>query len=1161
VNLLEAYLHELREIRASGAAVKELSYYLPLANLLNEVGRQLRPRVRCIQQMQSVGAGTPDFGLFTADQFRRAADLEPLSGIKPARGVGEIKGLAEDPYQVMHTPQLARYLAEYRLVLVTNYREFVLVSPDRAGQPVVLESYELAAGQSEFWALAAHPRQAQARHAQPFLEFLRRALWHAAPLSDPKDLAWLLASYAREAGAHLEHVGELPGLAALRRDMEEALGIQFQGEKAGHFFRSTLVQTLFYGLFSAWMLWHHEQPLREDAFDWRLSSYYLRVRVIQALFWQLSNPTRLQALGLMDYLERAGAALNRVERPAFFARFDLGQAVQYFYEPFLEAYDPQLRKELGVWYTPPEIVRYMVARVDAVLRQELGAADGLADPGVLVLDPCCGTGAYLVETLKCIAATLQTRGEEALLGYHLKQAAMQRVFGFELLTAPFVIAHLQLGLLLQQYGAPLAAGERAGVYLTNALTGWQLHDGAPAGGKPRQLALPAMPELAEEHDAADQVKQHARILVVLGNPPYNAFAGVAQSDEERALVQPYKAGLIERWGIKKFNLDDLYVRFFRLAERRIAEMTGRGVVCFISNHSWLSDPSFVVMRQHLLSNFDCFWVENMHGDRKISEYAPDGHTSETIFAMSGFSPGIRQGVAISLWLKSGNGCSPRVLFRDDLEAAKADERRAQLLASLQEPDFDGHYQAASPTERNRFSFRPAEVCGHYAEWPRLTDLCAIPPSNGLMEKRAGGLMAVDHDVLERRMRMYFNLTVSWDSLKSLGTGLTEDAACFDAQATRTKALGSETYHPDHLRRYILRPFDTRWCYYSTVPSLWNRPRPSLWAQHWEGNTYLMSRFKASKSPEGPPFYFARVLADDHSLSPDAACFPFRVRSAIQHNHHVTQIALMEVAPAASANLSPAARTYLAGLGVADPDAEAELAPGLRPFELLWLHALAVGYAPAYLAENADGIRQDWPRIPLPDSLERLLASAALGRQVAALLDSEMPVPGVTAGAIRPELKCVAVLSRVGGGPLTPGSDDLAVTAGWGHAGQGGVVMPGRGRLVKRPLTPLEVFPPRPLGEGAGGEGHTCDVYLNDRAYYRNLPPAVWEFTIGGYQVVKKWLSYRERALLRRPLSAAEAGEFTHIARRLAALVLLQPALDASYRVVEAAAYAWPAAAR
>ena len=483
----------------------------------------------------------------------------------------------------------------------------------------------------------------------------------------------------------------------------------------------------------------------------------------------MAKPSRLGRLGLVEVLDWSAGVLNRVkERGEFFKNFEAAHAVQYFYEPFLEAYDPELRKELGVWYTPPEIVKYQVARVDTVLREELDLPDGLADPNVIVLDPCCGTGAYLVEVLRNIASTLRDKGGDALVASDLKQAAINRVFGFEILPAPFVVSHLQLGLMLQTEGAPLSQrkGERVGVYLTNALTGWE-----PPKGVKATLSLP-YPELVEERDAAEHVKRDKRILVVLGNPPYNAFAGVSP-DEEQGLVEPYKANLNKPtsaggWGIKKFNLDDLYIRFFRLAERRIAEMSGKGVVSFISNQSWVSEPSFVVLRQHLLESFDKFWIENLHGNRKISEYAPDGRTSETVFAISGFSVGIQQGVATSLWVKNGKQRKgpAQVRFRDDIDAAKADERRQQLLDSLKAKKFDAAYPLAKPSRENRFSFRREDVATHYTAWPSMGDLWALPPSNGLMEKRAGALIDIDRAALELRMRDYFDPNLSWEEYKA-----------------------------------------------------------------------------------------------------------------------------------------------------------------------------------------------------------------------------------------------------------------------------------------------------------------------------------------------------------------------------------------------------------
>ena len=502
--------------------------------------------------------------------------------------------------------QVDKYWTKYGQVLVTNLRDFALVGRDASGQKATLESFSLAPTEAEFWALAARPESATGTHGDRFVEYLKRALLHAAPLSAPEDVAWLLASYARDAKGRIE-TAEMPALAAVRAALEESLGLKFEGAKGAHFFRSTLVQTLFYGVFSAWVLWCRQHAAAKTAgrFDWRLAAWELHVPMIRALFEEVAKPSQLGPLGLIEVLDWTGAALNRVDQDAFFARFDRAHAVQYFYEPFLQAFDPDLRRELGVWYTPPEIVRYQVERVDAILRDELGLADGLADPNVYVLDPCCGTGAYLIEVLHKIAATQGAQGGDALGGSDLKAAATSRVFGFEILPAPFVVAHLQLSLLLQNAGAPLADGERAGVFLTNALTGWDA-DGA---------SHPTLniPEFAAERDAAEQVKRQKPILVILGNPPYNSFAGVAVA-EERALSNAYRTTK-NAPAPQGQGLNDLYIRFFRMAERRITEGTGKGVVCFISNYSWLDGLSHTGMRERYLEAFDDLWIDSLNGDK------------------------------------------------------------------------------------------------------------------------------------------------------------------------------------------------------------------------------------------------------------------------------------------------------------------------------------------------------------------------------------------------------------------------------------------------------------------------------------------------------------------------------------------------------------------
>ena len=1171
VNPLEAYLKECRDIRATGAAVAETSFYPALSNLFNEIGKTLKPKVRCVINIANRGAGLPDGGFFTANQFRKATDADPKQGQLPARGVLEVKSPAEDVRTIAQSEQVKRYNAKYGLVLVTNYREFLLLGRDAQGNPFSMEGFSLADSESSFWTAAVHHQKTAKELGERFCEYLKRVMLASAPLSAPQEVAWFLASYARDAKARIDSHKDLSALAAVRNALEEALGMKFTGERGEHFFRSTLIQTLFYGVFSAWVLWHRERPDRTDSFDWRVAEWSLRVPFIRALYEEVATPSKLGPLGLVEVLDWTAGVLNRVERTAFFQQFQEEHAVQYFYEPFLEAFDPELRKDLGIWYTPPEIIKYQVERVDTVLREELDLADGLADPNVIVLDPCCGTGGYLIEVLKRIADTLKGKDGDALLAADLKKAAMTRVFGFEILPAPFVVAHLQLGLMLHRLGAPLSvkANERVGVYLTNALTGWEAYGETPLSS----------PELEQERKSSGIVKRESSVLVILGNPPYNAFAGVSP-EEERGLVEPYK-GLYYKdevgkgkkntikkvrryklsdpeneggWGIKKFNLDDLYVRFFRLAERRIAEMTGKGIISFISNFSYLSDPSFVIMRQRFLNEFDQIWIDCMNGDsRETGKLTPEGKPDPSVFSTEYNKQGIRVGTAICVIVrKQPPEDKPVVRFRHFWGVTK----RQDLLVSLAAKDFYAVYTRAKPSKENRYSFRPGNVSDEYNTWPRVRDLCMVSPSNGLMEKRGGALIDVDKDALAERMQDYFNLDLSWDDYRAKHVALTEKRAGFSPRQARKIVLAKkEEFAPARLVRYAVRPLDVRWCYYTQTNPIWNRARPFLWEQCFHGNAFLVARPAGVAVPEGSPMFFTRLLGDNDFQRGHSYYFPFLLASESKNSN---QEGMFKATT--KANLSTVVRTYLTNLGIKDPDVSADDA------SLVWMHALAIGYSPLYLAENTDGIRQNWPRVPLPDSRKTLEASAKLGRRIAALLDTEKDVDGVTSGTIDGFLRTVAVLSRVGGGELDPDAGDLAITGGWGHTGKGSATMPGKGQIVQRPYEKAEL---QAIGKEAKARGlsvkqvltllgpDTRDVYLSDKAYWRNIPSGVWEYYIGGYQVIKKWLSYREQKLLDRALKAEEAREVTSMAQRLAVILLLQPALDKNYRRVKANAYAWP----
>jgi hypothetical protein len=361
--------------------------------------------------------------------------------------------------------------------------------------------------------------------------------------------------------------------------------------------------------------------------------------------------------------------------------------------------------------------------------------------------------------------------------------------------------------------------------------------------------------------------------------------------------------------------------------------------------------------------------------------------------------------------------------------------------------------------------------------------------------------------------------------------------------------------------YPFKPFDVRWCYLENLRPLFSEPSPQLLAQRAvPGNAFFVTRDTADKHPEGAPFYFSGLVCDYDCISGHARHFPIRIIVPPKARKHAAQVEMAHgkenSPPAPRANLSAAARAYLTHLGIDNPDPDAETAG------LIWMHALAIGYSPAYLAENADGIRQDWPRIPLPDSKDLLLASAELGKRIAALLDSERDVEAIHES----HLQKIAAFTLPTGACLDE-SKHFAVTAGWGHAGKGGVTMPGKGRLVERDYTDEERAAQAAGSSRAPGHvtspllgGRTCDVYLNDVAYWANVPLRVWEYTIGGYQVIKKWLSYREAKLLVRPLTKDEVRYVQEMARRIAAILLLEPALDSNYRDVKDHAFAWKGSA-
>ncbi len=1121
----------MRTARSFGAHTAETTFYTPLSNLLNSVGGTLKPRVVFVAHPGNRGGNLPDGGLFPVPNRRQT---EPSPGQRPERGAVEIKPPGESLADLAQSQQVLRYLREYSLCLITNYHQFQLVEL-RHDRPSVMESYDLTRTAGDLWNL---PMAALAkRHAETLPDFLARVLTRKVPLEKPKDLAELLASYAREAR---ERADEHPIVAfeGVKSALQESLGITFEGDKGEHFFRSTLIQTLFYGIFSAWTLWRRspDYASHNGIFNWRLSAEYLRVAVLRTLFHAVAEPGALNSVQITEVLDHATDALNRVQ-PDFFTTFREEDAVQYFYEPFLEAFDPELRKELGVWYTPREIVRYMVERVDHLLRTELSEPLGLASPNVQVLDPCCGTGAYLVEVLHRIERTLreQTGEDDALVGADLRRAATTRIFGFEIMPAPFVIAHLQIAQLLEDSQAALTAAQRAQVFLTNALTGW-----IPARHPQSTFGFPAF---TAERDAAEAVKQADTILVIIGNPPYNGYAGVATIEEERDLTNAYRAAIPGLTAPQGKGLNDLYIRFFRIAERRIVgdvqargNTNDRGLISFISNSAWLDGLSHVSMRHRFLEEFQSIYVDNLHGDKyRTGKTTPEGNPDPSAFSTPQNREGIQVGTAISTFVRTSRKMTERNIGLRDLWGTTKLSRLAEEARDRTSPN----YELVNPRAALGLSFANRSHTTAYLDWPNLPAL--FPTSfAGAQTARDSALVDIDVTRLEKRITNYLDPQLGDDLIKSQIPALMTKKKRFDPVSVR-RVLLAKGFKRWQILRFAYRPFDVRWLYWEATTKLLDEKREELVRCVPLPCAVLISQQKTRMEASYPQLI--SVLPDLALMDRGATSFPLEVMS-----RNVTLLDQDSV----RTNLSQAASDYVVRIGAREEG----------PF----FHALAIMHTPRYRTENAGALLGDWPRIPLPATAEVLTQSASLGRRLADLLDPESDLN------LAAEWSFLARLSIAAEYPEgTPDRDRrnaarFAVTAGWGGCGQGDTVMPRRGKAPERDWTPnerqrlatLAAAQNLTLDEALTLLGPRCvDVYLNEAAFWAAVPINVWEYTLGGYQVLKKWLSYREEPLLGRPLYEEEARYFSQVVRRIAAILLMGPALDASYTAILPAARGLP----
>ncbi|QNP29763.1 type ISP restriction/modification enzyme [Cylindrospermopsis curvispora] len=490
------------------------------------------------------------------------------------------------------------------------------------------------------------------------------------PIKTAKELALKLAQAARQieqvipiAYKQEREDGYLHTLLkSFQRELLPSLKLSADNEK-DYSFADIYAQTIAYALFTARVFGYVRDKragrTQETLFD-RESAWQQLPETnpfLRKLFQDVSERSA-EKLGddLIGAIADIFVILRTTKMDAILSDFEMKMnredIVIRFYEDFLAAYKPQMRERRGVYYTPEPVVSYMVRSVDILVQEKFNKPLGLADPTVTILDPACGTGTFLLYIFQLIYQRFQespatlTEGlaDRSWSGY-VEERLLPRIFGFELLMSPYAIAHLKIGLFLQETGYRFDGAKRLGVYLINTLEDITLRE------ETQQLSLniPQMEELiAEEAKAGARVKKEEPIMVVIGNPPYS---GHSENNNPwiKELVNDYYFVDGKPLGEKNPKwLQDDYVKFIRFAQWRI-DKSGQGVLAFISNHGFLDNPTFRGMRQHLIDSFNGIYIYDLHGNSKKKETDMDGGKDENVFD-------IQQGVSITLALKVENEC-------------------------------------------------------------------------------------------------------------------------------------------------------------------------------------------------------------------------------------------------------------------------------------------------------------------------------------------------------------------------------------------------------------------------------------------------------------------------------------------------------------------------
>jgi hypothetical protein len=1084
--------------------------------------------VTAVNEPRQIDCGAPDFII--------------VRGTVPL-GYIEAKDIGTDLARVEKGEQLARYRDSLGNLVLSDYLEFrwfldgelrltaALPRPDRNGR-------------------IRWNGDAASEVAQLLDQFLSADI----PLkSTPHDLATRMAKLAllirgliTRAFKSEQGEGELHAqFEAFRKVLIESLTVEQ--------FADMYAQTLAYGLFAArcnapaagfTRQSAAAQLPRTNPFLRRLFNSIAGPDLDPRVAWAVDQLAELLARADMSAILEDFGRRTRREDP-----------VVHFYETFLAAYDPTMREARGVYYTPEPVVNYIVRSVDHLLQREFGLKEGLAHSGKLrwktvkaeathsktrsstridekspwvhrvqILDPATGTGTFLYAVIQKIRERFE--GNAGSWPGDVAEHLLPRLIGFELLMAPYAVAHMKLGIELEQSGYDFSSDERLGVFLTNSLE--EAHE---------KSGLPLFTQwLADESQAASRVKRDVPVMVVLGNPPYSGHSA-NKGEWIEDLMSEYKQSVQLHKPAQAKWLSDDYVKFIRFAQWRI-EQTGHGVLAFVTNHGYLDNPTFMDMRRSLMRTFDVIHVYDLHGSAKKKEQASDGGKDENVFD-------IQQGVAIGIFVKhaslpfsAGRGAggegTAELERRGGPEPTSGasrhlpSEEEGETLARVFHADLYG-------TRAVKYATLDGESVANTA-WTELTPVAPaylfVPQDADLLAEYESGwsvrdIFSPNGDPAPGIVTTHDQFAISWtpeeaiEKVERLLATQTEAEArglfklCSQDQwqyARAKRDLADGTWR-GKIVPILYRPFDVRWTIYDRNVAVHRRERVSDTMLERKNIALIASR-QRSLGSEGWANAFATTgLIESCSISNKTKeinyLFPLWLYPRESSD-------LLDSAPKEkAANLAPA---FVAALTEAVGDTS-------TPEDAL-AYIYAILYTPSYRARYADFLKRDFPRVPLTRDRKLFDALVAIGRELIALHTMQQTLPRITGFPVAGSNEVVKVRFAAPS-PLPSGEGGAPSATGQGTG-------PAR-RLAQGVPSSGAARHLLPEGEGKA----TGRVWINDAQHFDGVPEAVWDVHIGGYRVAEKWLKDRKG----RQLSYDDLTHYQKVVAALARTLDLQALLD------------------